>query len=332
MKKRRWLIFLIALIAMASCVIIYENSFDMTEKQVTIHTKKGKLSAVLTTPAKERVKGIVLFVHGDGAQNALYDGGYRPLMERFAKQGYASISWDKPGVGQSEGNWLYQSMNDRAKEVGEVIDWAKKQKNIQSDQIVLWGASQAGWVIPKVAAERTDIEASILVAPAVNWLRQGRYYTIQRLKSEEATDQKIQQELKREDQQVKFLLKGVAYKEYVKKTGENELTKDRYMFIQKNVLADSTEDLKKVTSPIHLVLARQDRNVDSQETKKRYQQYVPKTLLTVKTIENVEHSMLNPVIQHSKTLTFLAAALAPKDLLISKDYLNYCEELIKYLR
>ncbi|WP_431355862.1 alpha/beta hydrolase, partial [Bacillus safensis] len=103
-----------ALIFSAAAFVFYENSYNMNEKEVVMETANGTLSGIVTMPIKEPIKGIVLFVHGDGPQNATYDGGYRPLMERFAKQGYASISWDKPGVGESEGNWLHQSMDDRA--------------------------------------------------------------------------------------------------------------------------------------------------------------------------------------------------------------------------
>lgn len=39
---------------------------------------------------------------------------------------------------------------------------------------VLWGASQAGWVLPKVASSRVDIDAVVAVSPAINWLRQDR--------------------------------------------------------------------------------------------------------------------------------------------------------------
>ncbi|MFP7732280.1 hypothetical protein ACLHDF_02440 [Priestia aryabhattai] len=56
-----------------------------------------------------------------------------------------------------------------------MIAWAKNEKDINTDKVILLGASQAGWVIPKVLVNRNDITASILVAPAINWLRQGKY-------------------------------------------------------------------------------------------------------------------------------------------------------------
>ncbi|MGG4471249.1 alpha/beta hydrolase [Paenibacillus alvei] len=176
MKTRFKLLISIVLIIMTIAGFLYENDYAMLEKEVNIKTKQGNLEGFLAMP-KEKNEGIVIFVHGDGPQNATQDGGYKPLMERFAKQGYASVSWNKPGIGDSAGNWLDQTMDDRAKEVEEVIEWAKQQKSMNTEKIILWGASQAGWVVPKVQQNRTDITAAILVGPAINWLRQGEYFT-----------------------------------------------------------------------------------------------------------------------------------------------------------
>ncbi|KEP25173.1 alpha/beta hydrolase family protein [Bacillus zhangzhouensis] len=332
MKKRVWLILAAAALIFIVTFVFYENNFNMNEKEVVIETVDGTLSGIVTTPKKEPIKGIVLFVHGDGAQNAQYDGGYRPLMERFAKQGYASISWDKPGVGQSDGNWLNQSMEDRANEVDHVIEWAKKEPDLYSKQIILWGASQAGWVIPKVMTARTDITASILVGPAVNWMRQGRYYTLQTLKEADASDEQIQKTIKKEDEQNTLLLEGATFRMYQKKTGDQDMTKDRFEFIQKNMKADATSDIKNIQSPIYLVLAQNDRNVDSAETKRIYEKEVAPKWLHVQTIDGVEHSMLNPRIHHSNTLITLAAIAAPKDFLISQAYLDHCEHILEQLK
>ncbi|MDR7250376.1 alpha/beta fold hydrolase [Bacillus sp. JR_15] len=332
MKKRIWLIIAAAAFICITAFVFYENSFAMNEKEVVMETADGTLSGIVTTPKKESIKGIVLFVHGDGPQNATYDGGYRPLMERFAKQGYASISWDKPGVGQSEGNWLHQSMDDRAKEVENVIKWAKKEPNLQSKQIILWGASQAGWVIPKVMTDRTDITASILVGPAVNWMRQGRYNTLQTLKEADASQEQIQKTIEKEDEQNKLLEEGAAFRTYQKKTDDQEMTKDRFEFIQKNMKADATSDIKRIQSPIYLVLAQNDRNVDSAETKTIYEKEVAPQWLHIQTIRDVEHSMLNPLIHHSNTLITLAAIAAPKDFLLSQAYLDHCEHILEQLK
>ncbi|MFP7478865.1 alpha/beta hydrolase [Terribacillus saccharophilus] len=331
MKKRyKLLISILFVIMLVAGVFFYENNYAMSEKDVTIRTEQGRLAGFVALP-EEKNEGVVIFVHGDGAQNATQDGGYKPLMERFAKQGYASVSWDKPGVGKSTGNWLDQTMEERAQEVEEVMEWAENQDDINTEKIILWGASQAGWVIPKVQQEREEVTASILVGPAINWLRQGAYNTTEEMRSEGKTEDEIMQVLNNDKKESDLIRAGASYEDYIEETADDSLSEERYVFVQKNILADATKDIEKIESPVHIVLAENDLNVDSNETEKTYKQLLPKSQLTVRTISGVGHSMLNPVLHESKILTYLSAILAPKDTLISEEYLDYCEELIRHM-
>lgn len=80
-------------------IFLIGNNYNFNEENFQVKLTKNNLQVTLVTPKnEEQVKGTIFFIHGDGAQNATQDGGYKPLMERFAKRGYASVSWDKPGV------------------------------------------------------------------------------------------------------------------------------------------------------------------------------------------------------------------------------------------
>ncbi|MGG1595505.1 alpha/beta hydrolase [Terribacillus saccharophilus] len=331
MKKRyKLLISILFIFLLVAGIFIYENDYEMQEKDVTIKTNQGNLAGFVALP-EEKNEGVVIFVHGDGAQNATQDGGYKPLMERFAKQGYASVSWDKPGVGKSAGNWLDQTMDERAQEVKDVMEWAENSDDINTEKIILWGASQAGWVIPKVQQEREDVTASILVGPAINWLRQGAYNTTEEMKSEGKTEDEIMQLLNKDKKESGLIRAGSSYKDYIEETADDSLSEERYAFVQKNISADATKDIEKIESPVHIVLAENDLNVDSNETEKTYKQLLPESQLTVRTISGVGHSMLNPALHESQFLIYLSAVLAPKDTLISEEYLDYCEELIRHM-
>ncbi|SNZ17523.1 hypothetical protein SAMN05421503_3272 [Terribacillus aidingensis] len=329
-KRYKLLIGITFFVLLLLGILLLENDYMMQEREVTIQTENEDLNGFMALP-KEKGEGVVIFVHGDGPQNATQDGGYKPLMERFAKEGFASVSWAKPGVDGSQGNWLDQSMDDRAKEVENVINWVKKQETINSEKIILWGTSQAGWVIPKIQQNRQDIAASILVAPAINWLRQGEYYTAEKLKREGKSPEEILILLNKDRKESELIRTGASYQEYVKETGDRSLSEERYIFAQKNILADATSDIKKINSPVHVILAGEDRNVDSNETAKTYKKILPKSQVTVKTIPNVEHSMLNPSLDNSQTLIYLSAIFAPKHTLVSDAYLDYCQKLVRQL-
>nr|BFE82291.1 hypothetical protein GCM10020093_048920 [Planobispora longispora] len=91
----------------------------------------------------------MVFVHGDGPIDATHETFYRPAWEALARAGYASLSWNKPGLGGAPGNWLHQSMEDRAEETMAAIAWAKKLPDIDPARIGLWGASQAAGCCPR---------------------------------------------------------------------------------------------------------------------------------------------------------------------------------------
>ncbi|MEU5178574.1 alpha/beta hydrolase family protein [Streptomyces longwoodensis] len=135
-------------------VVVWQNTYDLREERVVLRHHGHRLEGVLARPPSVGGPfGLVVFVHGDGPVDATHDTFYRPLWEAFARAGYASLSFSKPGVAGSEGDWLDQSMDDRAEETLAAVAWARGRPGIDGRRIGLWGASQAGWVLPKVAAK-----------------------------------------------------------------------------------------------------------------------------------------------------------------------------------
>ena len=328
MKKIKWVIAGLTVLIVASAIIfMIGNHYQMTEKRVEIPTEKAKLSAVITFPKQKKIKGIIVFVHGDGPQNATQDGGYKPVMEQFAKSGFLSVSWDKAGIGSSTGNWLDQSMDDRAKEVSQVIAWLKIKYPKEAKQIGLWGASQAGWVIPKVMSINPKIDFSILVGPAINWMRQGLYNTDWRIADAGGSKSERLAERSAFEKDAQLIKENATVDAYKSAGGKEKLSSDRYLFIRRNLDADATADLANIKRPLYLVLAEKDKNVDSLETKAVYTDVVKKSVLQVKTIANTEHMMLNPKIAHHQFLVTLTAVMMPKYFLVDQDYLDYCQEV-----
>lgn len=325
MKRVKKLILLFTgLLMILGIFIWYEHFYDMHETTKWIPTTKGRLAAVLTQPKGRESRGIVVLVHGDAAVDATNEGGYRPMMEQFAKAGFTTISWAKPGVTGSAGNWLNQSMDDRADEVTEVIQWARKQPTINTEKIVLWGISQGGWVVPKVAAQKkVPLSKIILVSPAIDWLTQNTYYTTQKLKREGKTPQQITEALGKEAQVITLLKNNVSFQEYLANTPESEpMSKERWSFVKKNFRGNSRADLEKIDVPVELILADHDQNVDIKDTEKTYSEKIPTDLLSVYKMKNAAHSMVYANLAQSEFLTTAAYLLAPKDFLINRAFLR----------
>lgn len=165
---------------------------------------------------------------------------------------------------------------------------------IDKQKIGLWGASQAGWVIPKIVKEEHDIAFSILVSPAVNWISQGQFNTRKEMEQEGATPQEIQKTLNYDQEVLQLLKKHASYEEYLGIADPDDMiSKERWSFIGKNFLSDSTEELSHFHSPVLLVLAGKDINVDVKDTERVYRQKIPPELLSVIHLPEADHSMMD---------------------------------------
>jgi pimeloyl-ACP methyl ester carboxylesterase len=87
-------------------------------------------------------------------------------MEIFLRNGYAVFSWDKPGSGESTGEFnrkgVWDVLTKRADILADGIEVLTEHPSIDPDRIGLWGISQAGWVMPK-ALELSDHVAFMIV-------------------------------------------------------------------------------------------------------------------------------------------------------------------------
>lgn len=312
--KRKTLVVSVTLAALATAafgVAWHQNTYDIHEEQVTIPGRTQPLTGVLALPEKDaKPYGLVVFVHGDGPVDATHDGFYRPLWEAFARAGYASLSWNKPGVGGAPGNWLDQSMDDRAAETEAAITWARNRPDIDASRIGLWGASQAGWVAPKVAKRNPSVAFLIEVGPAINWLRQGRYNLLTEAADEKLSPAQTSMHIERSDATRKLLADSAAYSRYRAEIG-GDITQDRWGFILKNYRSDASADLNGLKTPTLLVLGGQDRNVDVDETETTYRQLLAGTL-NVCTLPQATHE--GTVHGRSQLDEYARAAFAPRSL------------------
>ncbi|MEV8535527.1 alpha/beta hydrolase [Streptomyces sp. NPDC051211] len=299
-------------------VVLWQNSYELNEQRVSIRHGGHTLNGVLATPKDGRERhGLIVYVHGDGPIDATHDDGYKPLWEANAKAGYASLSWDKPGIAGAPGDWLDQSMDDRADETAAAIAWARARPDIDGDRIGLWGASQAGWVLPKVAA-KTPVNFVIAVSPAINWLQQGRYNLLAQLHADGAPEARIRAEVAKSETTRRLLKRHATFEEYVTAMGGDAdgMTADRWGFISKNHTSDATQDLRALRGiPVLLVLAGHDINVDTADTERIYRQVLDAGgALTVKHYPDANHSLLKQTIGQSDLKITLTALFSPRSL------------------
>ncbi|MFC4062174.1 alpha/beta hydrolase family protein [Planomonospora corallina] len=323
----------VALLLACGGWVAYQHTYDIREEQVTITGGAQPLKGVLAWPTGGRGPyGLVVFVHGDGPVDATHDTFYRPAWEALARAGYASLSWNKPGVGGAPGDWLRQSMEDRARETAAAIAWARTRPGIDPERVGLWGASQAGWVLPKVAARTPGLRFVIAVSPAVNWLRQGRYNLLAELRERDASPEETEAAVARSEATREHLRRGSTFERYRAAVGEVDgMTPDRWRFVLANYTSDASEDLAGVRVPVLLMLGGHDLNVDVAETEEAYRRLLPRPdRLQVRRYPDATHSMVPKDVEDSGLRAFVLAVAAPRSL-FAEGYLDDLRDYVERL-
>ncbi|MEV7595921.1 alpha/beta hydrolase [Kitasatospora sp. NPDC089797] len=310
--------------------VVHQNEYDLTEERVTITGGKQPLHGVLARPSGAGgPTGLVVFVHGDGPVDATHDGWYRPIWEAMAGAGYATLSWDKPGVADAPGNWLDQSMQDRADETLAAIRWAKAQPGIDPGRIGLWGASQAGWVMPKAARQSTDVTFVIGVGTAVNWLRQGRYDLLAHAEKDGASPAETEARIARSERRLTAMRENRTFEQY--RAGGADvtgITPERWDFDLRNYRSDATEDLAAVKAPVLLILGGRDLNVDSADTEAGYRRILPTPgQLQVRRFEDATHNIVPESVEDSELKSTVLAIAAPRSL-FAPGYLDAMRQFL----
>ncbi len=131
------------------------------EEDVTIQGKVGNLAGTLFIPAGTGPFPALVLVHGSGPVTRDFFG---PIGYMFASRGIAVICYDKRGVGGSQGHWLDAGFEDYASDALSAVRYLKNRKEIRPDSIGLWGASQAGWIIPQASVEGGDVAFAVMLS------------------------------------------------------------------------------------------------------------------------------------------------------------------------
>jgi pimeloyl-ACP methyl ester carboxylesterase len=297
--------YLVIIIFLASTLINVAEA-----KQVTFKNGDDLLSGHYLLPDTGKPRAVILFVHGDGPLG--YDAhGYYPLIwERLLRQGFAIFSWDKPGIGESTGNWLAQSMKQRQQEVQTAITFIRDSYGYSGSQVGLLGFSQAGWVVPALANNNPDIGFIIGVGFAIDWLEQSWYLTRVRLTQQEADSSVIEAAYASHLEEINFLNQGPSYDLYLKKYGHtpDPMSEARYRFVLKNFKVDATQDYLGLKQPMLLLLGDKDLNVDVFNTKEVVENLIgDQQNIQISIIENATHGMLDAAHFNEQTpgLSFL---------------------------
>jgi len=119
----------------------------------------------LRTPIEGELHPVIIMVHGSGSATRHGAVPFIPLIEIFLKNGFAVLSWDKPGSGESSGTFTQGfTITGRANILADAVKVLTENTSILNSSIGLWGISQAGWVMPKALEMTNNIAFMIVVS------------------------------------------------------------------------------------------------------------------------------------------------------------------------
>lgn len=124
---------------------------------------------------------VILMIHGSGPATRRGAVPFEPMIEIFLRNGYAVLSWDKPGSGKSIGSFESgYSLRQRAQIIADAIGKISENPSIDASNLGLWGISQAGWVMPLALNLSDKIDFIIVVSGGgEDSIEQGAYQVAQ---------------------------------------------------------------------------------------------------------------------------------------------------------
>lgn len=122
-----------------------------------------RLAGALVTPAEGKAQAAIVYVDGSGATRRNLG-----IARRLAENGIAVLTYDKRGVGDSQGEYSGPlstnevTLNALAADASAALEFLSAQSEVSDAKLGFAGISQAGWVIP-LAAVASDKEAFTVV-------------------------------------------------------------------------------------------------------------------------------------------------------------------------
>lgn len=127
----------------------------------TIKLANGIALSLHTPNADDRSPVIILCQGFCGIRKILLPA----FADQFAKAGFATITFDYHGFGDSDGERGRLVPAQQIEDIHAVIDWVRQQPTLDASRIGLWGTSFGGCHVMAVAAQNPSIKCVVSQLP-----------------------------------------------------------------------------------------------------------------------------------------------------------------------
>ncbi len=130
---------------------------EPTERELSFVWDGQTLAGTLHLPEGDGPHPVVLMMQGSGDADRDCDGYFPPIRNAFLGAGLGTYAFDKPGCGDSTGDWRRYGLEDRAKQVLDALQILRDDASIAGDRVGVWGQSQGGWLAQIVAGRDSQL-------------------------------------------------------------------------------------------------------------------------------------------------------------------------------
>jgi pimeloyl-ACP methyl ester carboxylesterase len=184
-----------------------------SQEEVRFSSGGNTLAGVLIRPRTPGPHPAVAFLNGSGDTDRTGRGLYPPIWRHFARLGFASLCWDRPGVGASSGDFEKQAFAERANEALAAVRWLRARPDIRG-AVGLWGFSQGGIVAPLAASRSAGVAFLIEVSgcQTVAW-QQDLYRVEAELRADGFPEADVQEAVAFANRRMGLIRRGGAFEE-----------------------------------------------------------------------------------------------------------------------
>jgi len=157
--------------------ILVVYSCPMVTTQTVAFDWRGlMLVGTLHVPNPENAYPVVVMMQGSGPADRTNNGYFLPIQEALLRRGIGTFAFDKPGCGESTGDWRDHGLAERADQVEQALRTVREHSMVLAHYVGLFGHSQGGWLTQMLAGRRSDLAFAVASAgPSITVAEQILY-------------------------------------------------------------------------------------------------------------------------------------------------------------
>ncbi len=227
-----------------------------------------------------------LFLHGsgpvdrDGNAEGLEMDAYRQLAHGLARNGIASLRFDKRGVGESDGTVAEASRTDLVHDAQAALEGLRSQPEVDPGRCVLIGHSEGAYLAPALAVADESIAGIVLLSGAARSLGIITRWQVETLlRAQGIEGEALDAALAQQDQYIAFIETSEGgWEDYALEEMQEAmpwLTEERAIqlkstplslpWLREHYLDDPTETLRDVSAPVLILNGEKDAQVPASE-------------------------------------------------------------------